>query len=102
MLLAAFARRGRRPDLDKRKTKTRISQNLTHKHVENPTSGSHSPRRYGPSPSIATGSRPSFSSFSRRIISSRLVAFLIFSCSLFRSASVSLSRESLDVLLDAP
>ena len=43
------------------------------------------------------GNRPSLSIFSNRMISSRLLAFLIISCSRFFSASVSFIRASLDV-----
>ena len=43
------------------------------------------------------GSRPSLSIFSNRMISSRLLAFLIISWSRFFSASVSFIRASLDV-----
>jgi hypothetical protein len=42
------------------------------------------------------GNLPSWSCFSSRMISSRLSAFLIMSCSRFRSLSVSLMRESLE------
>lgn len=48
------------------------------------------------SPKIPGGSRPSSSAFSSAIISSRLVAFLIFSCSLCFSLSVSFSRFIFD------
>lgn len=43
------------------------------------------------------GSLPSLSIFSNRMISSRLLALLIISCSFFFSASVSFMRASFDV-----
>lgn len=48
------------------------------------------------------GSLPSFSIFSNRMISSRLLAFLIISCSFFFSASVSFIRASFDDVSAGP
>lgn len=63
-----------------------------------------SPHTLAPHSSMASesawnpgGSLPSFSIFSNRMISSRLLAFLIISCSFFFSASVSFIRASFDV-----